>query len=223
MKKTNITLALLFLLISPIFSQNFAGKRIYSGSLGLMLRSQNGNSAMASSSYGSKDVGFNATFLTGKIRANNTYTAYGFSLAIGNSQSSGTSSNTNKNNSFNLGPTIQYGKFVKVFEQFYYAPTLTCSVLGGFGSNKVINYQSPFAESESSSWAIGANANATPIRFVYQLNEKVMLNMSLGNAGINYNYFSAKASQSDYVNDGHNFSIQGDISNFTGIGAFYLF
>lgn len=224
MKKTNITLALLFLLISPIFSQNFAGKRIYSGSLGLNLSSnsaENPNSSATSSSFKNKNFNLNSTFLTGKIRANNTYTAYGFNLGVTTSEIKIASSTYEKSSVFSVGPAIQLGKFVKVFDSFYYAPAFTGSITGSFGS-RTNNNPNPNAGYDTSGFGIGMNLS--PIRFIYQVKDNILLSMGLGYAELSYSYLHSQSKDAvPNTISTHNLILNGNISNFTGIGAFYLF
>jgi hypothetical protein len=233
MKKTNITLALLLLIVSPIFSQNFAGKRIYSGTLSLNLNSysyerpQNG---VVSSAYNSDNFNVNTTFLTGKIKANNTYTAYGFNLGIKStnltySNSSFTPNpNITKDNLITIGPAVQFGKFVKIFDSFYYAPALTCSVTGSFGNGRVLDASNSGTFQEAPISGFGASANISPIRFIYQVKETILLSMGLGYADLSYNYLHSKSNNSpSFTTNTHNLTLYGNVSNFTGIGAFYLF
>jgi len=152
------------------------------------------------------------TFLTGKIRANNTYTAYGFKLGI-NHSSNWTSQNSSSS-VYTIGPVIQFGKFVKVFDQFYYAPNSTLSISGTFASNSPNN-------SNAKTTGFGASASIAPLNFVYQVKDNLLLNISLGGAGVDYNYFGS-TSDSSSLNT-NNLSVYGSVSNFTSLGAYYLF
>ena len=77
MKKIVFIFVLFCLSFTSLFAQEFAGKRIVSGNLSALLA---GNSS--SPTFGSTALVLNASFLTGKIRANNTYAAYGFNFGV---------------------------------------------------------------------------------------------------------------------------------------------
>jgi hypothetical protein len=68
----------------------------------------------------------------------------------------------------------------------------------------------------------GASANISPIRFVYQVKETILLSMGLGYADLSYSYLHSQTKIPSTTNT-HNLTLYGNISNFTGIGAFYLF
>ena len=112
MKKIIIIFALFCLSITSLFAQEFAGKRIYNGNLSLSL-----SGTTLSPQISRTNLILNSTFLTGKIRENNTYTAFGFNFGIvssQNPQSSGTGVDNYSNSTYTVGPAIQFGKFVKV-------------------------------------------------------------------------------------------------------------
>lgn len=215
MKKIITTFALFCLSLTSLFAQNFAGKRIISGNLSMNLLnigSDNKNPTPSNPNSTASTFALNSTFLTGKIRANDTYTAYGFNLGI-NSSSNVTSRNSSSSN-YTIGPVVQFGKFVKVFDQFYYAPKSTFSIYGTFGSSIPNN-------SNSKTTGFGASADISPLSFVYQVKDNLLLNISLGGAGINYNYTgSTSDTGSSTIN---NLSVYGSISNFSSLGAYYLF
>jgi hypothetical protein len=214
MKKILFSFALFCLSFASLFAQEFAGKRIISGSLSMNLNTINLDRKNATSSNPNSTTstfGLNSTFLTGKIRANNTYTAYGFKLGIDHS-SNLTSQNSSSSN-YTIGPVIQFGKFVKVFDQFYYAPNATFGISGNFYSTSPNLYN-------TKSIGFGVSAGVAPLNFVYQVKDNFLLNITLGGAGINYNYSgSTSDTGSSSIN---NLSVYGSISNFSSLGAYYL-
>lgn len=215
MKKIIFTFALFCLSFASLFAQNFAGKRIVSGSLSMNLNSfslDRKNPSPSNPNSTTSTFGLNSTFLTGKIRANDTYTAYGFKLGIDNS--SNVTSQNSSSSTYTIGPVIQFGKFVKVFDQFYYAPNATFSIAGTFGSS------SPNT-SNAKTTGFGVSAGVSPLNFVYQVKDNLLLNISLGGAGLNYNYSGSTSDTVDVT--GHNLSVYGSITNFSSIGAYYLF
>lgn len=215
MKKLIFTFALFCLCFTSLFAQNFSGKRIISGSLSMNLGSvnlDNKNSTLPNPNFTSSTFGLNTTFLTGKIKANDTYTAYGFMLGI-NHLSNVRSQNSSSSN-YTIGPVIQFGKFVKLFDQFYYAPNSTFGISGNFYSF------SPNLDN-TKSIGFGVSAGVAPLNFVYQMKDNFLLNINLGGAGINYTY---SGSTSDTSNSTiYNLSVYGSISNFSSLGAYYLF
>ena len=216
MKKIVITFAFFALSFTSIFSQNLAGKRIISGNLSLNLASLSNepkNSTAGSTTNSNFALG--ATFLSGKVRENNTYTAYGFNVNITSSGSDG--NRATKSQSYSLGPAIQFGKFIKVFDQFYFAPNSNFGVLGSFGSSTITG--SPNSDSDLSGF--GLRANISPLNFIYQVKDNLLLSMNLGSAGINYAY--NRTSNQNSNNTISNLNVYGSVSNFSGIGAYYLF
>ncbi len=222
MKKIIFTFALFCIIPNLLFAQDFAGKRIYNGNLSLNLSGQT-----LSPSTSRTNLILNATFLTGKIRDNNTYTAFGFNFGVvssKDSQSSTTSFNKNSNSTFNIGPAIQFGKFVKVFDKFYFAPNTTLGASYIFGS---IESQT----TNRSSSGFSGRINISPLNFVYQIQNNFLLSMNLGGFGINYSYIGT--SQNNPNSSGttlnssdtnvYDLSVFGNITNNTGIGAYYLF
>ena len=214
MKKIIITSALFVLSFTSVFSQNLAGKRIISGNLSVNLISLNNEPKnVASSPTSNSAFTLGATFLSGKVRENNTYTAYGFNVNL-------TSNNDNrisKSQYYSLGPVIQFGKFIKVFDQFYFAPNSNFGVLGSFGSSSTTG--SPNSDSDLSGF--GLRANISPLNFIYQVKDNLLLSMNLGSAGINYAY--SRSSNQNSNNIISSLSVYGSVSNFSGIGAYYLF
>jgi hypothetical protein len=223
MKKIIFTFALFCFAFASLFSQEFAGKRIYSGNLSLNL-----TGSTVSSQVNQTNLTLNSTFLTGKIRENNTYTAVGFNFGITSSQNpqqSGFGVNNYSNSSYNIGPAIQFGKFVKVFDKFYFAPntTLGASYIGG---------SSETPTSKRSLSGFSGRLNVSPLNFVYQVQNNFLLSMNLGNFGINYSYIGSKRDNTNTFgtitntnNDTsiYDLSVFGSLTNFSGIGAYYLF
>lgn len=212
MKKIIITFALFCLGFNALFAQEFAGKRIYNGNLSMLLT---GNSS--SPTFSSSNLILNASFLTGKIRANNTYTAYGFNFGVNSSTIPSTSGGVLKdytNSNYAIGPIIQFGKFVKVFDQFYFAPNTTFNVSGVFGST-----ESPNSTGKVGGFGIGLNVS--PLNFVYQVKENFLLSIGVGRIGIEYNTRTTTVNGND--NRNYLLSINGNITNFSTLGAYYLF
>lgn len=213
MKKIILTFALFSACFASLFAQEFAGKRIISGNLSMNL-----TGASSSPLYGSSNLILNASFLTGKIRANNTYTAYGFNFGVNSKTIPQTSSGgvikdyTNSN--FTLGPTIQFGKFVKIFDQFYFAPNTSFNVLATFGSSNI-------PSSSSSVGGFGIGLNISPLNFVYQIKDNFLLSMNLGSLGANYNRVGTTSNNVE--TSVYSLIVYGNIANNSGIGAYYLF
>jgi hypothetical protein len=212
MKKIIIIFALLCLGITSLFAQEFAGKRIYNGNLSVLLA---GNSSTSNSS--NTTLILSTSFLTGKIRANNTYTAYGFNFGVTSSTSPLSSGGVTKdytNSTYIVGPVIQFGKFVKIFDQFYFAPNTTLNISGIFGST----------ESPNSTGKIGgfsAGINVSPLNFVYQVKENFLLSIGVGRIGIDYSTRTTTLNSID--NRNYILSVNGNITNFSTLGAYYLF
>lgn len=212
MKKLIITFALLCSGFISLFAQNFSGKRIISGNLSMLLA---GNSS--SPTFGSTSLTLNASFLTGKIRANNTYTAYGFNFGVTSLTSPLSSGGVTKdytNSTYTIGPVIQFGKFVKVFDQFYFAPNTTLNVSGIFGSTESPN-------STGKIGGFGAGINVSPLNFVYQVKENFLLSIGVGRIGIDYSTRTTTVNSNDTRN--YILSVNGNITNFSSLGAYYLF
>jgi hypothetical protein len=215
MKRIIFTLALFCLSIIVSSAQDFAGKRIISGNLQLVSTNNALTQPLQSASMGrsNSNLTLSTTFLMGKIRANNTYTAYGFNLLV--NSTSTTTGTTATNAIYFLGPNIQFGKFVKVFDQFYYAPNVNLNASIIFGS------ETPNPNNRTTS-GFSFNGNISPLNFVYQVKGNILLSMNLGSVGVNYNHL--KTSQDNGASTTSNLiSLYGSVSNFSGIGAYYLF
>ena len=212
MKKIILTFALFSSCFASLFAQEFAGKRIYSGNLSMLL-----TGSSSSPTFGSNNLALNATFLTGKIRANNTYTAYGFKFGIISSTSPLSSGSVMKdytNSIYTVGPVIQFGKFVKVFDQFYFAPNTTFNVSGTLGST-----ESPSNTGKISGFGVGLNV--VPLNFVYQVKENFLLSIALGSLGVSYNTQTTTVKSNDFRT--YVLVANGSITNFSSLGAYYLF
>ena len=215
MKKIIITFALFCLGFNALFAQNFTGKRIISGSLSMNLGTvslDNKNPTPSNPNSTASTFGLNTTFLTGKIKGNDTYTAYGFKLGI--DHLSNVRSQNSSSSNYTIGPVVQFGKFVKVFDQFYYAPNSTFGISGNF-------YSFSPNLNNTKSIGFGASAGVAPLSFVYQIKDNLLLNISLGGAGINYNYSGSTSDTGGSTIN--NLSVYGSISNFSSLGAYYLF
>ena len=104
MKKIIITSALFCLSFTSLFAQNLAGKQILSGNLSFTV-----NSGNASPLLGYTVLNYNSTFLYGKIRESNSYTAFGFNLGILSTGNSNNITTTNPPNAGNQTRTDQPG------------------------------------------------------------------------------------------------------------------
>ena len=212
MKKIIIIFALFCLPFTSLFAQEFAGKRIINGNLSALLA---GNSS--SPTFGSTALVLNASFLTGKIRANNTYAAYGFNFGVTSSTSPSSSGGVLKdytNSTYIVGPVIQFGKFVKIFDQFYFAPITTLNVSGIFGSTESPNLAGKIG-------GFGAGINVSPLNFVYQVKDNFLLSIGVGRIGVDYSTRTTTVNSTDTRN--YILSVNGNITNFSTLGAYYLF
>ena len=216
MKKIIFTFALFCLSFASLFAQEFAGKRIYSGNLSMYLT---GNTTSASPNSGNSDFILNATFLTGKIRENHTYTAYGFEFGVTSSTSpssyGGVATNYTKS-TYKVGPVVQFGKFIKIFDQFYFAPNTTFNVHGTFGSTESTN--PTYSTGKVSGFGIGLRI--VPLNFVYQVKNNFLLSMSVGSLGVVYD---TQTTTDRYDSRNYGLSVNGNISNFSSLGTYYLF
>ena len=180
--KFHITTIIILFNLNNLFSQDFTGKRILTGNLYLQIQNNkidydnNLFPVQYDVSTRNNNVGF--SFLSGRIKQNNTYTAYGVNFSV---QGSGNNDSRDLNNYF-LGPELQFGKFVKVFDQFYFAPNTRLSSTYGW-SNIV----------DGSVNSISFRATIAPLSFVYRLNEKLLFNISMGSFGVGYSRTIAKS------------------------------
>lgn len=209
MKKILLIAALFCCNISFLSAQDLEGKKIYSGNISLSFTNDHYDSKLSSATLTNSYLNSNFSFLTGRIKKNNSYIAYGITLGVRNQKE-----DENNFKQYSLGPMVQLGKFVKVFNQFYIAPKSTFSLAGVWGSN--INNGL-----ESSISGATAGVNLSPLNFVYQVKNNLMLNLSLGQLDLTYSYFHA--TNDNYTQNSHNLNVTGNISNYTGFGVLYLF
>lgn len=209
MKKTLLIAALLCCNISFLSAQDLEGKKIYSGNISLSFTNDFYESKLSTATLKNSYLTTNLNFLTGRIKKNNSYIAYGATLGI---RSQIEDENTFKQ--YSLGPAVQLGKFVKVFNQFYLAPKSTFSLAGVWGSSVSDNLESIISGAT-------AGINVSPLNFVYQVKNNLMLNLSLGQLDLTYSYF--RADNDNYTQNSHDLNVTGNISNYTGFGVLYLF
>lgn len=214
MKNLTFTIVLLVGTCSSILSQSLAGKRIINGNFSLYLQNFNVKPKQTSTQTATSDrvTNFRVSFITGKIKENNTYVAYGLTAGVENSVNEANTTQHRKN--LQLGPQIGMGKFVKVFDQFYYSPNMNFSLGVNSGSSKYDN-------ATATSWGLFANASASPISFLYQFNNNFLLSAGFGSIALNYtsSYTSSDSEKRTY----HNLNLSAGLNNFSGISVFYLF
>lgn len=180
-------LAVTFLLLISFLnarSQELAGRKIIQGSFGLNINSFETTSRK----------NYSASLLYGKIRENNTYLAWGGSF---NGATNKNVPNNEDNQNFQLGPAVEFGKFIPLVDRFYLAPQIGGSAQGAFGSMK----------------GVYINAYASPLRFMYHFSNNFMMSASFGAAGLKFSRIE-KTTQ---------FSLSGSLTNSTGFGVFYTF
>ncbi len=192
------------------FGQDFASKRILTGNINLQLSTYNTNYGPnilpAQPDIKRSYLSLNTSFLSGRIKKNNTYAAYGFNLGIVKT----VGENNGNNYTYNLGPIAQFGKFVKIVDQFYFAPNtrIATNIIWSKNTGSTTN-------------GISLDATISPLSFVYKLNEKLLFNISMGSFGLNYTNTIIKT---DFSKSKTNvLNLNGNISNQVGISAFYLF
>ncbi|WP_367913899.1 hypothetical protein [Leadbetterella sp. DM7] len=179
------TLTISFLLLVSCLSlqaQDLAGRKIIRGSLGINVNS--GETATNNT--------YDASLLYGKIRANNTYLAWG-----GHFTGSTQEYNNITNQTFRVGPAVEFGKFIPLVERFYLAPNFGGTAQAAFGDSK----------------GVYIGAYVTPLRFMYNFSNHFMLTASLGYAGASFSRI-AEITQ---------FSLSGSLANNTSFGVFYTF
>lgn len=99
--------------------------------------------------------------MTGKVKSDNTYLAFGAVLDNMNIQNS-------DNSLVNFGPAVEYGKFVKLIYKFYMAPVMGGSIQSVFGDVP----------------GIKTNIYAIPIRVMYDFSNHFMLSASFGSVNL---------------------------------------
>lgn len=175
---------LLFLSFLSTQAQELSGRKIVQGSVGINI---NSSEIQTQNSY-------NVSLLYGKIRENNTYLAWGGNFTGSTYRYDPGEVN---NQTFQLGPAVEFGKFIPLVDRFYLAPNFGGTVQAAFGDSE----------------GVYAGAYATPLRFMYHFSNNFMLSASLGSAGISFSRIN-KATQ---------FSLNGSLTNSTGFGVFYTF
>lgn len=181
------TLTITFLLLVSFLStqaQELAGRKIIQGSLGLNF---NSSDLVTRNSY-------NASVLYGKIRENNTYLAWGGAFSGATNKYDPTNED---NQNFQVGPAVEFGKFIPLVDRFYLAPQLGGSAQAALGDMK----------------GVYINAYASPLRFLYHFSNNFMMSASFGSASLKFSR----------VEDITQFSLNGSLSNSTGFGVFYTF
>ena len=179
MKTFFFSFLLLFAFECCLFSQDLAGRKILTANL----------SAKAAGTDSDLAVQINTGLLFGKIKADNTYWAYGGQLSYAGSNG--------ENYVISVGPGIERGKFIKLFDKFYSAPYVGGSAQAVFGLTE----------------GVVLNAYAVPLRFVYQFSENFLLSATFGSASLLY-------SRLDDVNL---FLLNANWQNNSGFGVFYTF
>jgi|GEM_PF-1260950 len=156
------TLTISFLLLVSCLSlqaQDLAGRKIIQGSVGV-------NVTSGESPYQNN---YSASLLYGKIRANNTYLAWGGSF-------SGYTTHYNNSSTgyYRLGPAVEFGKFIPLVDRLYLSPYLGGSVQANFGDSE----------------GVSAGAYASPLRFMYNFSNHFMLSANFGSASLTFNRIS---------------------------------
>jgi hypothetical protein len=179
MKKT--ILLLLFLFSTNAFSQELVGRKILNGNLLINI------SDFANSKSNDNRV-FNMSILYGKIKSNLTYTAFGGRITLIGFGST---------NSTVIGPSIEFGKFVKIFERFYYAPYIGGSIQGVFSGQD----------------GVQIDGYASPLRFTYHFAKSFMVSANFGSS----NLLFSRVGRNTIIN------LNSSLTNNSGIGVFYTF
>lgn len=182
-------LILLFTLIISVLNvkaQELAGRKIIQGSI---------NFTLISTEQQLNSIG-NFGLSYGKIKENNSYIAWGGALSIHTSKLENSAQNLDYSQ-FQLGPTVEFGKFVSLVDRFYLAPYIGGAVQGIFGTAS----------------GIQLNAYATPLRFLYNFSNHFMLSATVGSASMQFQRTDLQTS----------FSLTGSLTNHTGFGVFYTF
>ncbi len=185
LKIYQITLFLLLLFNTTIFSQDLPGRKIISGNINFNLLS-----------VGESGTNYttNLNNLYGKIRQNNTYLSVGGNFGITNLNSTGRQSDAN----WMLGPDMEYGKFITIADKFYFAPAFGGNINGHFGGDV---------------YGLSLNANIHPLRFMYHFGQNFMLTGETGQGNLSFSK----------IQDVTQISLNGSLSNKSGIGLFYTF
>lgn len=150
---TRILLSASFLFVVSLTTtaQDLVGRKIVNANLFLNATFNNGERVST----------YTTTILTGKVKSDNTYWAFGAVLDNMNIQNS-------DNSLVNFGPAVEYGKFVKLVDKFYMAPVVGGSIQGVFGDIP----------------GIKTNIYAIPIRVMYDFSNHFMLSASFGSVNL---------------------------------------
>lgn len=186
MKKNILILALIFSFLG-VKAQDLAGRKILHSSVKI---GHNKNEYTKNSNY-------DLSILYGKIKENNTYLAFGGVFGGQHNEVFSNSTQNIKTKSFEIGPSIEFGKFVPLIDKLYISPNAGGSVRGVFGDAQ----------------GVALTAYASPLRFMYHFTQHFMLTASLGSASL---YFKK-------VEETTNFNLTGSLTNNTNFGIFYSF
>ncbi len=181
------TLTISFLLFISFFSiqaQELAGRKIIQGSLAVNI---NSTEIQAVNSYG-------ASVLYGKIRENNTYLAWGGTFTANTNRLDPSNINEQR---FQVGPAVEFGKFISLVDRLYLAPNLGGAARAAFGKSEGVH----------------VSAYATPLRFMYHFSNNFMLSASLGAASVSFSQ----------IDKNTKIQLNGSLTNSTGFGVFYTF
>lgn len=153
-------LSLLFLTfcVQSLSAQDLVGRKIISGSVNV--------SVIAPGVDQSHIVNIASSVLTGKIKENLTYWAWGGNFSIASSS---------PNDIITVGPSVERGKFILLVDKLYLAPYLGGNISGTFAGN---------------TGGIQVGAYASPLRFMYHLKENFLISAGFGAAGLSYSNIS---------------------------------
>ncbi|UBM58048.1 hypothetical protein LAG90_14670 [Marinilongibacter aquaticus] len=179
MKKYTLLL-ITFLICQFSYGQDLPGSKIINANLNINLTTLN-------SDYINNYNQVQASILYGKVKENNKYLAFG-----------GTFNYLNQSNGqYEIGPAVQFGKFLPIIEKLYLAPYIGGSVLVQAGNVSGLSVQ----------------ASASPLRFMYHLKTHFLLTASFGSANMNFQ-----------TNDLYTaFNLNAALSNNAAFGVFYTF
>ncbi|MFC0185161.1 hypothetical protein SAMN04515674_11295 [Pseudarcicella hirudinis] len=211
MKSLLLSIALISLVATSLFSQDLSGRRIISGSINAQFTSNSSTDAGSVQTREQNSNTVNFTLLTGKIKENNTYLGWGANIAYSKTTASGIPSI----GIYSVGPAVEFGKFSKIFENFFFAPTI------GGRVNYTWSTMDPNPSNiDTKGFSIGASTQL--IRFMYQFHEKFLLSAGFGSASINYSH-TKTSSDSGSSSSYSNFNISGFVSNSANFTVFYTF
>ena len=139
---------------------------------------------------GVSDINISTAILYGKIKKDNTYWAFGGHFNAVNITDS-------RKGFYSFGPSVERGKFVKIIDKLYLAP-----YINGFVSAIIVGIS-----------GFSLNTTASPIRFMYNFSEHLMLSAGFGSANIGISSIGGLTS----VNVG------ASLTNNSTFGVFYTF